>query len=195
MEEALSIAAACLLGGFLILSALAKAAHPKRVRTALESLVNGRRVATPLGAPALIAAEWAVGTSLIVRPWDRAVQAAVAVLFLVFAAAGGFALATGRTIECGCFGGLRASRLGRLQLIQLPVVLGCLFVIDLGAPHRAFASGLIALFLVHVAVAILLLAGALPAWRKVRRDRISLGIGVEYTLRQIGGAAAAKGSG
>ncbi len=172
------------LAGFLIVSAAAKAVHPRAAAAALASSGVPRHaahVAVFVGATA----EAAVAAGVVLWPHSRLAQAACLALFGTFAVAGGFALWTGRAVECGCLGALRRSTLGWAQIVQLAVVVGAVGMIARHAPAWSAATGAGAFFLVQVAAAALLVAHAARTWRRIRRDRISLA-SVRAQTRELG---------
>jgi hypothetical protein len=93
-------------------------------------------------------------------------------MFTVFAAAAAYALLTGRRLDCGCFGVAGRSKLGWIQIIQLPVVV--LVVLRAGQVASTAGSRLGRLAVVELVVCLAFLYLGWPTFRRVRTARISL---------------------
>lgn len=162
------------LAGFLVVSAAAKAIRPGPAAAALVEL-GLSPLAARVAVTAGVTVEAAVAGAIVVWPHALAAQAAYAALFGVFAVFGTLSLLTGRAVTCGCFGAIRGSTLGWVQLFQLALVVPSVIVVAWFAPRWSVETGLGVFLLVNVAAGGVLLALSSPTWWRIRRDRVSLG--------------------
>lgn len=122
----------------------------------------------------LAAAELAVGLGLVVRPGAAWVAAGVAGLGGVFALAGLVALRRAGSIPCACFGGSGGGRLGRAQILALPLWLGTAAALWIGSPPPRSARGAAgSLATVGIVLASVRAFALTRSWRAAREDRLS----------------------
>ena len=101
-------------------------------------------------------------------------QLGVAVLAVLFAASGAWALASGRLVRCSCFGSTGNQRLGTAQLWALIPWLGAVAVLHAQAIGPASAGeGFLQLAIVALALAGVRAAGVVQASHGARGDRLS----------------------
>ena len=160
----------------LVVAAASKLVSPDGARAAVVELGVPEGLALAAVVSTAVA-EWATAAGLVLFPRSRLVAAALIGLFVGFAALGAWALLRGKVVRCGCFGSVRATRLGRPQLYQLAGVSTLALVVQRAGPSWTSTDALEALFLVQVAAGAMLLAAGLPTAWHIRRDRISLGAG------------------
>lgn len=169
------------LVALLCLSAAAKAVHRTAFRDVLEALGVGPSFA-PVVVWFVIAVEWTGGVALALWPTSAVTAVALGALFGAFAALGLYALVSHKQIHCGCFGAVKSRGLGWPQLVQLPLLIGSLLIVSKGVPYRSAGSALITLILGHCAAAILLTATFGGIWRRVRLQRLSLGVARSFAI-------------
>jgi|SRR5581483_1202089 len=172
----MAIVADCLLlviATFLLFSAAAKAVSLEAAVGALTDLGIPRPYAQ-VGASLATSAEASVAVGIALWPGALLVQLACIVLFAAFAVAGAFALWIGRPIDCGCFGSLRRSSLGRTQVLEFAVVAPAVLLSARLGPGWTTKSGVTVLFAAELVVFAVLLSVLLPRWRRLRTERLSL---------------------
>jgi hypothetical protein len=169
--DVLAAAAQVALAAVLLVAASAKAGSlPSFAATV-------RALGVPLPGPAavsVVVAEAVAATGLLGWPGAAWPRLLTGLLALAFAAAGASALARRRTIACACFGGGGQGRLGRRQLLALPVWLAAL-ALSTRVTGWSVTAGLAGLAAVALAAASLRAAAIVPTWRVLRADRIAVG--------------------
>jgi methylamine utilization protein MauE len=178
----IAVGASLIIGGFLSVSAAAKAIHPSAAAAALIELGLQRRTAHLCVAMGVVLE---VGIAAVIVLWPRApeAEAACVALFGAFAFVAALALRSGRSIECGCLGSLHRSTLGWTQVVQFALVMPSMIMVGSFAPVLSIRTGLELLFAVQVAASALMLGHVFQAWWQIRRDRISLGAVQAYVRR------------
>jgi hypothetical protein len=172
--EAIEAACVVIVTVALAIAAASKIARPAATRAALDALGVPPGLSR-WGAFAVPAIELTVAAAFAVRPAWAVAQALVVGLFAVFGAAGVWALARGRKIECACFGALaRKSTLGMTQVLRLGAVLGLVVVLRTSPPTWEPTTGAAGFAGSLVAASALMLAAGARAWRRTRADRQSL---------------------
>lgn len=131
MVGALGMLAAGGAAGVLLYASAAKLASPRDFRRTLRQL-NLPSVERVWFLVPLV--EVGCGALLVFRPHLLATAVAVAVLGLAFASAGAYAHLRHLAIRCACFGQGSSGRLGRKQVLLLPVWWGLAALVWFGAP-------------------------------------------------------------
>jgi methylamine utilization protein MauE len=160
-----------LIFGILLVSALEKLRSGKGFREVIRAL--GFKSATPLW---LVLCSAELGTAALqILPVSRGLSSgAVAGLGLVFAYAGARAIRRGADVRCACYGDLAGTaRLGRQQILALPVWLALAAVALLWAPATAQQRSTVALLAI-VAVSTGYAIALRRATLKARADRTAL---------------------
>jgi Methylamine utilisation protein MauE len=163
-----------ILATLLTVSAASKLAQPAIATRALVEL-GLRPSAAGVIVAGVIVMEETIAAALVLWPHALASQAAGIALFGGFALVAAVAIRGGRAVDCGCFGALRRSRLGWLQILQFIAVTPGVIFAGRFAPVWDIQSGVVVLLSVHMAVATLLFAPMCKAWWRIRRERVSLG--------------------
>lgn len=161
------------LATVLALSGLSKLSRPSLFVDTMRRL-GFPAVLAGWGAAAVIVAELATATGLVVAPRSGLGRAAVMLLASGFAGAGLWARVTRRRVACHCFGPGQHSTLGVRQVVVLPGWLLLCLVGQLAAPSWTASQGLGAIAFVLLGGVAVRLVRAWPLWREVRADRISL---------------------
>ena len=169
------------LAWVLLLSATAKAAQPGAAMEAVSSLGLRRGVAAGVVSCAA-AIELVLAVALAYSPGAFYPAIGVTILFTGFAVLGAYARATKRRIECGCFGPIKSTRLGWVQIIQLPAALGLLLLLSVSPPAWDLSTTLGVLFALEVSVAAAFIATSARHWHSVRRQRLSLAAGNAFNF-------------
>ena len=163
------------MSGILLWAGLEKGRQIESIATTIRALGFGRS-AMALGV-SLVGSEIALALGLVFAPEAWTVQLGVGALALVFAAAGGWALATGRQIRCNCFGSMGSRRLGATQLwLLIPwlCAIGVLHTMRSAVDEPASVDeGAARLAIVALALAAVRAAGVVRAWHAGRGDRLS----------------------
>lgn len=136
----LGTAAQLALGGALLIAGLAKVTSVRRLQDVLAALRFPAGV-TRGGAHALVVAEAAVGSALLLSPQTWWPRASAALLAAGFAGAGLIALSTGEQITCACFGAGTHGILGRRQVAWLPIWLAAALVAQWFPPSWTASGG------------------------------------------------------
>lgn len=161
------------MAGVFMYSGLRKAVPGHGVEPTLRGL--GLVASARLVAPGVVVAELAASTGLALFPGSVVPRLAVGVLALGFAAAGALALRKRLNIACNCFGAGGDRKLGREQLVLVPIWLAACVAAQISPPDWSAESGVVgvALFLVVLIFAEIVMA--IPVWRSLRRDRQAFG--------------------
>jgi methylamine utilization protein MauE len=173
LDATLGATAQLLLAVVFLWAALAKAPTVSALAGTIERLGIAAPAARAL-APAVVGAEAVTALGLFLQPGSWWPRAAVALLAVLFAAAGAVALVTGRRVACRCLGGGGRGRLGRGQLYLLPVWLGLAALAQWGTPGWSVDQGLFLLATVLIGVMAWRLRVHWPAIWAVRADRLAI---------------------
>jgi Methylamine utilisation protein MauE len=110
-----------------------------------------------LGAKVVVVFEAILAAALFSGTWMRLSLGIASILFVGFAAAVAWALARGRNIDCGCFGGILRTKVSRSSVVANSAVAG-LAVVAIPLSEPIHAKGSVLSYLV-VGTCSLLLAG------------------------------------
>lgn len=138
MGEA-TLAARALLALLFATAAIAKLTDPATFLATIRDFGASRRVAR-LGAAALPPAELMISVGLLIRPTDRWAAAGASLLLVLFIVGIANALGRGLTPDCGCFGSLRATPIGRSTLLRNAALLLVSVFAAFAAPRPAVAG-------------------------------------------------------
>jgi hypothetical protein len=190
----LTVALLVVAGGFLFISAAAKAVTP---RPAMAALVGFGLPPGParIAVGAMTAVEATIGASIVLFPASGVTHVLCLTLFGVFAVVGLLAILSRRHIQCGCMGALHGSKLGWHQLGQFGVVAVMIGFVRLYPPRWDAEPAASVLFALLVGTAGVLLAFAAAPWWRVQRARTSLASVAAYVeaLRWPESSAVARG--
>jgi hypothetical protein len=167
------------VGGLLLLAGVEKLRAPRAFGDTLAALGVPRttRPALGVGVPA---AEIGTATALLLAPSARWPSAAVLLLAAGFAVAGMLALRVPGGVACSCLGGTGDGRLGRRQVLALPLWVAAVVVVGLDPPRWSPSSGAAVLAGLGLAYGALRARETVGAWLAARADRRALAEGAEY---------------
>lgn len=143
------------MAGVLAASAVPKLRRPADLAATIRRLGAPQALASP-AAVGVAVAEVCVATALLLRPDTLAAQIGVAVLALMFAAAGALALRIPEAVACNCFGA-HSGRLGVRQIVLLiPWLAGVAVLHRAAVPLSAayFASTMLGVSLLYAVSAV-----------------------------------------
>lgn len=166
-------AAAIGAASVLLWAGIEKARAPGSTRLALVRL--GLPESASGSATGLLAAvELALALGLVFAPGSAWTIGGVALLSGAFAVAGLIALSHDEPIRCGCFGPAGTRRLGRDQLLALPIGLGVAALLALEDPAPlSLPDGVARLTLIALGLATARGLAVARAWSQARGDRRS----------------------
>lgn len=167
------VAGELIMAAFLMLSAVAKAAQPALAAKAVEQL-GLRPTLARLAVRASIAAEVGVAFGIVLYPRSVITESACTCLFGLFAYIAVLALRSGRSIECGCMGGLHRSKLGWPQIAQSLVAVTLSILLHRYGVAWGLRTNLAALVALELAIVGALVVKLAHSWIRLRRDRVSL---------------------
>ena len=163
------------MSGILLWAGLEKCRQIEGIAAAIRALGLDR--SAPVLAVSLAAFEIALALGLLFAPQAVVVQLGVSALALVFAAAGAWALTTGRRIRCNCFGSTGGQRLGANQLWALIPWLGAVGLLHImqsaADDQAAIDEGTAKLAVVALMLAAVRAMAVVRAWHAARGDRLS----------------------
>lgn len=171
--EPLSVLVTFATAGVLLWAGLEKLGNNPDFRTTLTALSLPAPVVSA-GGYGVPAVELMTAAALMVLPGQWWSQLAVAVLGVVFAAAGGLALRLGRPIACSCLGATGGGQLGWRQVLALPGWLAAAALLQVHTLGWSWRLGLQYLAALVVLLGAIRAVAVIRAWRSAACDRTSL---------------------